>query len=221
MGNFLFSGDDVDKKVKVLSGGEKARLAMCKLMLEPINLLILDEPTNHLDIQSKEVLKNALADFDGTLIVVSHDRDFLHGLADVVYEVTSNGMKEHLGDIYEFLQSKNAESIAQYEGDVEKEKVKAKADSAQKLGYDERKEKKKEYRRLQNLVSKSESRITELEKKLAEADKIMADLDYSDDSKTSKILADYAAMKKDLDTTLATWEDAGQQLDEFDTSLLE
>ncbi|MFT4678169.1 MAG: ATP-binding cassette subfamily F protein 3 [Flavobacteriales bacterium] len=221
LGNFLFSGNDVDKKVKVLSGGEKARLAMCKLMLEPINLLILDEPTNHLDIQSKEVLKSALADFDGTLIVVSHDRDFLHGLADVVYEVTSNGMKEHLGDIYEFLQSKNAESIAQYEGDVEKEKSKTKVGSAHKLGYDERKEKKKEYRRLQNLVSKSESRITELEKKLAETDKVMEGLDYSDDSKTSTILANYAAMKKELDTTLATWEDAGHQLDIFDTSLLE
>ncbi len=221
LGNFLFSGDDVEKKVKVLSGGEKARLAMCKLMLEPINLLILDEPTNHLDIQSKEVLKKALAAYDGTLIVVSHDRDFLHGLADVVYEVTPSGMKEHLGDIYEFLQSKNAESIAQYEGDVMKEKAKQKDQSSQKLGYDERKEKKKEYRRLQNLVSKSESRITELEKKIAEADKEMAGLDYSDEAKTGKLLAEYEKMKKELDSTLATWEEAGQELDAFDTSVLE
>ena len=122
LGAFLFSGEDADKKVSVLSGGEKARLALCKLMLEPKNFLILDEPTNHLDLKSKEVLKNALIRFDGTLLVVSHDRDFLHELTTAIYEVKKDGLRQYLGDIFDFLKDKKAESIAEFEVDREKKK---------------------------------------------------------------------------------------------------
>lgn len=128
LGAFLFSGEDADKKVKVLSGGEKARLALCKLLLHPYNLLILDEPTNHLDIRAKEVLKGALQAFDGTLIVVSHDRDFLNELTELVYEVTPNGLKQYIGDIKQFLHEKHAISIRAYEA----EKSLKKANAAQR-----------------------------------------------------------------------------------------
>ena len=117
LGAFLFSGEDADKKVKVLSGGEKARLALCKLLLHPYNLLILDEPTNHLDIRAKGVLKEALQAFDGTLIVVSHDRDFLNSLTELVYEVTPTGLKQYIGDIKQFLHEKHANSIRAYEAE--------------------------------------------------------------------------------------------------------
>ena len=115
LGAFMFSGDDIDKKVKVLSGGEKTRLAMIKLLLEPVNLLILDEPTNHLDMKTKDILKSALKDFDGTLILVSHDRDFLDGLAEKVYEFGNNKVKEHFGDINSFLESKKMNNLKEIE----------------------------------------------------------------------------------------------------------
>ena len=115
LGAFMFSGDDIDKKVKVLSGGERTRLAMIKLLLQPVNLLILDEPTNHLDLKTKDILKNALIDFDGTLIVVSHDRDFLNGLAQKVYEFGNKKVKEHLEDIQGFLRKKKMENLREIE----------------------------------------------------------------------------------------------------------
>ena len=115
LGAFLFSGEDVDKKVKVLSGGERTRLAMIKLLLEPVNLLILDEPTNHLDMKTKDILKQALLDFDGTLIVVSHDRDFLDGLVSKVYEFGNQKVTEHLEGIYEFMQRKKMENLRELE----------------------------------------------------------------------------------------------------------
>jgi ATP-binding cassette subfamily F protein 3 len=115
LGAFMFGGDNITKKVKVLSGGERTRLAMIKLLLEPVNLLILDEPTNHLDMKTKDILKSALNDFDGTLIVVSHDRDFLDGLVEKVYEFGNKRVKEHLGDIYSFLSKKKMENLREIE----------------------------------------------------------------------------------------------------------
>jgi len=115
LGAFMFSGEDVDKKVKVLSGGERSRLAMIRLLLEPVNFLVLDEPTNHLDIHSKGILKKALLDFDGTLLLVSHDREFLDGLVNVVYEFKGKKIKQHLGGIYEFLQKKEMDSLRELE----------------------------------------------------------------------------------------------------------
>jgi ATP-binding cassette subfamily F protein 3 len=123
LGCFLFSGEDVEKKVKVLSGGEKGRLAMCKLLLEPMNLLILDEPTNHLDMVSKETLKLALKEYQGTLILISHDRDFLQGLTNRIFEFGENGIKEHIGDINDFLEEKKAENFREYESEKAQNKL--------------------------------------------------------------------------------------------------
>lgn len=207
LGSFLFSGDDVDKKVSVLSGGEKGRLALCKLLLEPYNLLVLDEPTNHLDIRSKEVLKEALKQFDGTLLIVSHDRDFLNGLVDTIYEVTPTGLKQYLGTVYDFLKSKNVDTLAQFE-QTKKEKKERKTGAGNKNDYLERKERDREMRKLKNKVSKCEKLIEELEAKIKELDAVVAELDYSDQEKSSKVLAEYAEVKQKLDDTMFEWEEA-------------
>ena len=210
LGSFLFSGDDVDKRVSVLSGGEKGRLALCKLLLEPYNLLVLDEPTNHLDIRSKEVLKQSLKNYDGTLLIVSHDRDFLSGLVDTIYEVTPTGLQQYLGTVYDFLKSKNVDTLAQFE-QTKKEKQVKKASSG-KNDYQERKERDRELRKLKNKVSKCEKLIEELEAKLKEMDAVVAELDYSDQEKSSKVLAEYAEMKQQLDDTMFEWEEAENTL---------
>jgi len=166
LGSFLFSGEDIDKKVKVLSGGEKARLALCKLLLHPYNLLILDEPTNHLDMRSKDVLKEALRGYDGTLIVVSHDRDFLSDLTQMVYEVTPTGLKQHIGDIKAFLEARRSRSIAAYEADVEK-KVEdvVKKENTHHLSYAERKDQGKRKRKLKTSLRKEKPKLKKLKSK--------------------------------------------------------
>lgn len=211
LGSFLFSGDDADKRVSVLSGGEKGRLALCKLLLEPYNLLVLDEPTNHLDIRSKEVLKEALRSYDGTLLIVSHDRDFLNGLVDTIYEVTPTGLKQYLGTVYDFLKSKNVDSLAQFE-QTKKNKLDKKSGEGNKNDYKERKERDRDLRKLKNKVAKCEKLIAELEAKLKEMDKVVADLDYSDQTKSAKILADYAEVKQQLEDTMFEWEEAENTL---------
>ena len=215
LGAFLFSGEDIDKKVSVLSGGEKARLALCKLLLHPYNLLILDEPTNHLDMRSKEMLKRALQQFDGTLIVVSHDRDFLSGLTELVYEVTPNGLKQYIGDIQEFLKEKRALSIAAYEADVKK-KVEIKEEaSSNKRSYEERKEFERQKRKLTNAVSKHERSIELLESELAQLQEKIASLDYSDQAAADKVLNLFQEKKKALDASMSAWEDSTLQLEEL------
>ena len=217
LGTFLFGGEDIDKKVKVLSGGEKARLALCKLLLKPYNLLIMDEPTNHLDMRSKEMLKGALKRFDGTLIVVSHDRHFLHQLVDVIYEVTPSGLKQFIGDIYEFLEKKKASSIASFERKTEvKQKVKESTDSSNKKSYEERKELDRKKRKLTNKISKCQKEIEESEKKLKEMDAEIAKLDYSDQSSSNKILAEYAELKDSVGELMGQWEEAEMELEEID-----
>ncbi|NQX90596.1 MAG: ABC-F family ATP-binding cassette domain-containing protein [Flavobacteriales bacterium] len=216
LGAFLFSGEDIDKKVKVLSGGEKARLALCKLLLEPYNLLILDEPTNHLDIQSKEVLKSALQDYDGTLMVVSHDRDFLSGLTELVYEVTPSGLKEYIGDIKEFLNSKRADSIAAYEADIAVAKKEKTSDSTQKNDYQDRKNREKKKRKLTNAISKAERVISETEEKMKALEKEIASLDYSDQKKADFVLAEYESLKQENETALETWENSQIELEELE-----
>ena len=213
LGSFLFSGEDIDKKVKVLSGGEKARLALCKLLLHPYNMLILDEPTNHLDMRSKDVLKDALQNYDGTLLVVSHDRDFLSNLTELVYEVTPTGLKQYIGDIKAFLNARRAQSIAAYEADVKKEKASTeKSASANKLSYAERKEHEKRKRKLKNLVSKREQQIEETEQVIAALDEQILNLDYSDKEKTETVLGSYQEKKKELDTLVEEWEAAEEEL---------
>jgi len=155
----MFSGDDVDKKVRVLSGGERSRLAMVKLMLEPVNLLVLDEPTNHLDMRSKEILKQALIDYDGTMIVVSHDRDFLEGLVNCVYEFKEKKVKQHLGGIYEFLRRKKIESMKELErkNPVLNQEIKTqKPEEVERVSFDERKEINKNISRLEKSIEKNE-----------------------------------------------------------------
>jgi ATP-binding cassette subfamily F protein 3 len=217
LGAFLFSGEDIDKKVKVLSGGEKARLALCKLLLQPCNLLILDEPTNHLDMRSKEVLKQALIDYDGTMIVVSHDRDFLSGLTELVYEITPIGLKQYIGDIQAFLNERNAESIAAFEADTGKMKADASSSIPQnKNNYAERKEAEKQRRKLQNAVERFEKNIAEAEEKLSQLEAQLAVVDYSDANAAGALIRTHANAKAQLDQLYADWESAGEALMAFD-----
>ena len=187
LGSFLFSGEDVDKKVKVLSGGEKARLALCKLLLHPYNVLILDEPTNYLDLKSKSVLKEALRSFDGSLIVVSHDRDFLSDMTQLVYEVTPHGLKQYIGDIKQFPHEKHATSITAYEAKKNHPIAEQKSKAPKKpskdssgLSHAERKERDKAIRKAKKDVNRWESKVTQLEQKLSEHNAVqMAEVDPS------------------------------------------
>ncbi len=174
LGSFMFSGDDQFKKVKVLSGGEKARLALCLLLLEPTNVLILDEPTNHLDIVSKDILKQALSEYKGTLIIVSHDRDFLNGLSDKLFEVSNGGVHEFIGDVYEFLKNKNITLLDDLQKDRSTEKtISVKADSDHKKSYAAKKELEKDLRKSQKKITQLEESINELESKLEEINQKM------------------------------------------------
>jgi len=214
LGGFMFSGDDVDKKVKVLSGGERSRLAMVKLMLEPVNLLVLDEPTNHLDMRSKEILKQALIDYDGTMIVVSHDRDFLEGLVNCVYEFKEKKVKQHLGGIYEFLRRKKIESMKELErkNPVLNQEIKTqKAEEVEKVSFDERKEINKNISRLEKSIEKNELDIANLEKNIVKMDLVLAETNGSD----PLIFKKYDQMKRDLEQKMYEWEIVHEQLDEL------
>ena len=218
LGAFLFSGDDVDKKVKVLSGGEKARLAFCKLLLQPYNFLVLDEPTNHLDLASKEVLKQALQRFDGTMLVVSHDRDFLHGLTQIVYEIKPDRLRIWPGDVLDFLKEKKAETIAEFEKN--KKEVSQKKEQAQKveqvaaptISREDAKEKEKAKKKLQTSIQKIEKDIETAEQTIAKMDVEMAALDYTNTEDTNKKLAAYAAEKAKLDALFQEWEKVSSEL---------
>ena len=165
LGAFLFSGEEVEKRVSVLSGGEKARLALAKMLLEPINFLVLDEPTNHLDLQSKDVLKEAIRDFNGTLVIVSHDRDFLKGLTEKVYEFTDHGIQEHLGDVQDFLRIRGARNFREFEQDKNENKTEQTTEQSQS-DYDERRKMQKELKRLENRFGKLEKQIMAGEEEL-------------------------------------------------------
>ena len=214
LGGFMFSGDDVDKKVKVLSGGERSRLAMVKLMLEPVNLLVLDEPTNHLDMRSKEILKQALVDYDGTVIVVSHDREFLDGLVNCVYEFKDKKVKQHLGGIYEFLRRKKIESMKELEKkDVPlTQEVKVqKVEEPDKLSFGDRKEINKNISRFEKNIEKTEQEITNLETKIEEMDQALAQADGSD----PEIFKKYERLKKELEQKMYEWELLTEELEEL------
>lgn len=206
LGAFLFRGDDVEKKVKVLSGGERNRLALCKLLLQPFNVLIMDEPTNHLDIKSKNVLKAALQHFEGTLLLVSHDRDFLQGMANLVYEFKDQKIKEYLGDINFFLEQRNVQNMRE----VEKRDVVAKEAPKENksLSYEEQKKNKS----LQNKLSKIESQIQQLEKDIQADDKALAS-NYDKHIEDAKFFAAYEKKKKDLDQLLEDWEAVQMELE--------
>ncbi len=217
LGAFMFGGEASEKKVKVLSGGERSRLAMIKLLLEPVNFLILDEPTNHLDMRSKDVLKDAIRDFDGTVVVVSHDREFLDGLVSKVYEFGGGMVKEHLGGIYDFLQRKNIESL----NDLQKPSlstsstmvsfVEEKTGASNRLSYEQQKEQQKKVRRLEKAVEQCEARIGELEA----AVKMLEDqLATPEGAADVSIYERHGALKKQLDEAVNAWEEASLELEE-------
>ena len=219
LGSFLFSGEDIDKKVKVLSGGEKTRLALSKLILEPYNLLVLDEPTNHLDIRSKEVLKNALNQYDGTLIVVSHDRDFLNGLTERIYEFTNKQTKLFIGNIYQFLEKKNLENLDLLNKKTVSKSTEVKKEaSANKLQYEERKQLQRDIRKLENQVAKTENEIEEIEQKISDLNVILSDsarieaekLDYAD------LYKQVEKLNKTLDEKTYEWEVLSEQKEDLE-----
>lgn len=202
LGAFLFGGEAVDKKAKVLSGGERNRLALCKLLLSPFNVLIMDEPTNHLDIASKNVLKKALQKFNGTLILVSHDREFLQGLTTTVYGFKDKVIKEYLGDIDYFLEQHKMESLREAE---KRTVVKEEKTSTKKEAYQLSKEEEKTLKKLQNKLSKIETQISDLESEIANIDKTLAE-DYEETSSKPDFFKNYQSKKDKLDTLMEEWE---------------
>ena len=209
LGAFLFRGDEVEKKVKVLSGGERNRLALCKMLLEPFNVMIMDEPTNHLDIKSKNVLKDALNNFEGTLIIVSHDRDFLQGLTSRVYEFRNHEIKEYLGDIDYYLDQRKMQDMRAVE---KKDKVKSsKAKQSQdKSNFNDQ----KEVKRLKNQLSKTEAKITKIERELKDKDKQLAN-NYEQTVTKPDFLNNYNNSKKKLESLMAEWEEIQLNLEEI------
>jgi len=214
LGAFMFSGEDVDKKVAVLSGGERTRLAMVKLLLEPVNLLILDEPTNHLDMRSKDILKQALRDFDGTVILVSHDREFLDGLVEKVYEFRNKKIKEHLGGIYYFLDKKKMESLNELNANqaAKRNETLKKDSSRAKLSYEERKELNKKIKKAERKVEASETNIADLELLLKNlTDKISLPENASD----TDLFKQYKETETSLEQQMIEWEQAQEVLDQL------
>lgn len=229
LGAFMFGGEASDKKVKVLSGGEKTRLAMIKLLLEPVNFLILDEPTNHLDMRTKDILKDAIKDFDGTVIVVSHDREFLDGLVEKVYEFGGGAVRENLGGIYDFLRKKKLENLSELErsnvtltrnapdtsedsassGTMASRQSDCASQSQTKpLSYAEQKERDKQIRKAEKAVKTAEEKIASLEEKQA-----MLESKLSAGDASAEILNDYSKVSKDLESAMTEWEEAQEALD--------
>ena len=209
LGAFLFRGEDIDKKVKVLSGGERSRLAMARLMLEPYNLLILDEPTNHMDMRSKDILKNALQKYDGTVVVVSHDREFLDGLVDRIYEFRDGGVREYLGDIWYFLEKRKVESLAEIERKERPAEVKSTESSGGKLSYEQKKEQEKLLRKLRKAVESVEEELAKVEKEIADYDaRFAVATEYNADD-----YAKYDALKQRYDHLMHEWEKASYELE--------
>ncbi len=209
LGAFLFRGEDVDKKVKVLSGGERSRLALASLMLEPHNLLVLDEPTNHMDMRSKDILKSAILKYDGTVVVVSHDREFLDGMVDKVYEFRDGGVREYLGGIYYFLEKRKLESLREVERKEVVQSSAPKESSSGKLSYEQRKEQEKLVRKLKKAIEAIENELSEVEQQLAAWDEKLA-------TATDYVEADYAAynaLKAQVDHLMHEWEMRNYELE--------
>ena len=206
LGAFLFRGDDVEKKVKVLSGGERNRLALAKMLLSSFNVLVMDEPTNHLDIASKNVLKQALQLFEGTLIIVSHDRDFLQGLTEKVYEFKDQNIKEYLGDIDFYLQQREVSNFREIEKNTQNTKTPSENNTEKIISYEAQKERKK----INNQINKIESKITDLEKEIANMDlQISENISISND-----FLKNYELKKQELDSLMEEWEELSLKLSE-------
>jgi len=218
LGAFMFSGEDVDKKVSVLSGGERARLALACLLLKPFNLLVLDEPTNHLDMISKEVLKQALMKYDGTMIVVSHDRDFLGDLTSRTIEFRDKQLYDHIGDVNVFLEKREMENMRQVELEKSKHKtapvkqVAVASNEKRELTFEEKKQRKSLQRKAQN----AENKISQLEEKIEQLELKMAEAGFYGSAEEQKVMGEYQAKKTELDVAMEAWEEAVMVLEEFD-----
>ena len=220
LGAFMFGGEESDKKVKVLSGGERSRLAMIRLLLEPVNLLILDEPTNHLDMASKDVLKEAIRAFDGTAIVVSHDREFLDGLVTKVYEFGGGKVKEHLGGIYDFLRSRNISELSQLQSmpsasnpnssNNPSSSIVTSSPSTNAQSYADRKEQQKRIRKAEKAVEESERKISDMERRLKELDDLLM---KPENASNMEFVTEYTTTKKALDEEVERWEKLSEELD--------
>ncbi len=221
LGAFMFGGEASDKRVSVLSGGEKTRLAMIRLLLEPVNLLILDEPTNHLDMRTKDVLKKAICDFDGTVIIVSHDREFLDGLVDKVYEFGGGRVREHLGGIYDFLEKKKLDSLRQLELSTQSQSNKTKQSNLQekseaKVSYEERKEISRRIKKAERTVAAIEDEIAGIEYAIDVVENKMTTPEGAADM---KLYEEHASLKKQLDDAMIRWESCTEELEELKSSL--
>lgn len=214
LGAFMFGGEASDKKVKVLSGGERSRLAMIRLLLEPVNFLILDEPTNHLDMRTKDVLKEAIQAFDGTVILVSHDRDFLDGLVTKVYEFGDGLVREHLGGIYDFLQKKELQDLKSLEAAPTQSAANADAprQAQGKLSYEEQKEQARQLRKVEKEVKEKEEAISRIEAALQDLEQQMSTPEGATDA---ALITQYASLQKELEQTMADWEAAASRLEEM------
>ena len=214
LGAFMFGGEASDKKVKVLSGGERSRLAMIRLLLEPVNFLILDEPTNHLDMRTKDVLKEAIQAFDGTVILVSHDRDFLDGLVTKVYEFGDGLVREHLGGIYDFLQKKELQDLKSLEAAPTQSAANADAprQAQGKLSYEEQKEQARQLRKVEKEVKEKEETISRIEATLQDLEQQMSTPEGATDA---ALISQYASLQKELEQTMADWEAAASRLEEM------
>ena len=213
LGAFLFRGEDIDKKVAVLSGGERARLAMAKLMLKPHNLLALDEPTNHMDLISKDILKQALQAYDGTLVIVSHDRDFLDGLVDKIYEFKDGKVKEHLGGVQDFLARKRLENLSELERKAPSSATASSAAPQQakaeaQLSYQQMKEIEREKSKLKKKIQQCEARIEELECTIAQLEEELGSA--TDTAKILELTAKYDAAKRELDAKMEEWAELSE-----------
>lgn len=214
LGAFLFSGEAVEKKVRVLSGGEKARLSLAKLLLQPINLLVMDEPTNHLDMRSKDILKEALMKYTGALVVVSHDRDFLQGLTKKVFEFKNKKIKEHLGDVYSYLESRKLETLdaLNLKQTEPVKEVKPVVEPVITISREERKTLENKKKKLERTVADAESEISRLETEIAEAEKTLND--PANSARQLELLAIYEKLQKDLSTQMEAWELAQSEVEE-------
>ena len=215
LGSFLFGGEAVEKKIKVLSGGERARVALCKLLLEPVNLLVMDEPTNHLDMNSKDILKSALKRFDGTLIIVSHDRDFLQGLTEKVYEFKNKNIKEYLGDVNAFLEAKMVDNFKDFELRKPAEKSATEKEvSSKKQSYEERKQLDKDIRKLSNKVTKLEREVDALDQELKQLDVELANPEkFQEMSKKEGFFEEYQQKQQKLSDFMNNWEKYLEELE--------
>ena len=213
LGAFMFGGEASDKKVSVLSGGEKTRLAMIRLLLEPVNLLILDEPTNHLDMRTKDVLKKAIAEFEGTVIIVSHDREFLDGLVEKVYEFGGGRVREHLGGIYDFLEKKKIDSLRQLELSQKATPKSAPAEKSEgKISYEERKELARRIKKAERTVTTIEEEISGIEYAI---DILEQKLSTPEGAADMQLYEEHGKLKKQLDEVMERWESATEELDEL------